>query len=421
MNTQNINAEIITIGDEILIGQVIDTNSTWLAEQLNSLGINVYQINSVSDNKDHIISTLNKSKSTADLIIVTGGLGPTKDDITKLTIADYFNSRLVRNENVLKHVENLLGKRGVKLNELNIRQADVPENCEILHNSSGTAPGMLFMKENKMFVFLPGVPFEMKTIFTDELRPKLQSHFSTPAIVHKTLMLQGIAESMLAQKIETWENNLPSQIKLAYLPSPGLIRLRLTGRGDSEENLTSIIYKEIEKLLPYITEWYYADDNEKLEVTIGKLLTSNKKTVGTAESCTGGNIARLITSVPGSSNYFNGSVVAYANEIKENILQINPMNIKNFGAVSKEVVEEMAVNLQKKFNVDYSVATSGIAGPDGGTPEKPVGTIWIAAASSKQVISKKFSFGDTDRERNITRSSLAALNMLRKLILTENM
>jgi nicotinamide-nucleotide amidase len=413
----NTNAEIITIGDEILIGQIIDTNSAWIAQQLNAIGINVYQISSVSDNKSHIVNSLDLASSRADLIIVTGGLGPTRDDITKQTITGYFNSKLVRSEKVLAHIHRLLEPRGVIINEMNICQADLPDNCQVLHNACGTAPGMWFERNGKVYVFMPGVPFEMKSIVSEELLPRLKKYFKTSSIVHRTLMLQGIAESMLAQMIEPWEIQLPSSIKLAYLPSPGLIRLRLTAKGDDKEVLTHLINQEVEKLLPAIQAWHYADNDEPLEVTIGNLLKNNKLTLASAESCTGGKIASLITSVPGSSEYYKGTVVAYANEIKVSALKVSSKVIEKNGAVSQPVVEEMAQNIIKLFGVDFAVATSGIAGPDGGTPEKPVGTVWIAVASKENVISHLFSLGDTNRERNIQRSSISALNELRKLIL----
>lgn len=417
MKNQNINAEIITIGDEILIGQVIDTNSAWIAQHLNQVGINIFQITSVSDNSDHIVNSLDLATSRADLILVTGGLGPTKDDITKQTIAHYFNAKLVRNEKVLAHIHKLLEPRGVRINDLNIAQADLPDNCEVLHNALGTAAGMWFEKESKIYVFMPGVPFEMKSIVSNELLPKLKRYFQTPAIVHKTLMLQGIAESMLASHIASWENQLPSVIKLAYLPSPGIIRLRLTAKGDHENNLNHIITQEVDKLLPLIKNWCYAEDDEPIEVTIGKLLKTNKFTLATAESCTGGKIGSMITSVPGSSDYFKGSVVAYDNKIKTIALQVPIEIIEEHGAVSQPVVEAMARNICRLFDTDFAVATSGIAGPDGGTPEKPVGTIWIAVASGEKVSSKLLNLGDNNRERNIQRTVVSTLSELRKIVL----
>jgi nicotinamide-nucleotide amidase len=416
LSSQNINAEIITIGDEILIGQVIDTNSAWISQQLNHIGINVYQITSISDNKNHIINALDLASSRVNLILVTGGLGPTKDDITKQTIVEYFQSQFVRNEQVLEHIRNLLRHRGVPMNEVNVLQADVPDNCALLPNTYGTAPGMWFEKGGKVFVFMPGVPFEMQDIIEQHLLARLQQHFQTPAIVHKTLMLQGIAESKLALLIEPWELQLPSNIKLAYLPSPGIIRLRLTAKGDTHEKLSAQVIQEVLKVAPIIKEWYYGDDDEQLEVTIAKLLKDSNKTMATAESCTGGKIASLFTSVPGSSLYFKGTVVAYANDIKNKVLGVSHEMINANGAVSQPVVEAMAQHVLELFDTDYAIATSGIAGPDGGTPQKPVGTIWIAVASKNQVISKKFTFND-NRERNILRSSITAMNELRKLIL----
>jgi nicotinamide-nucleotide amidase len=350
--------------------------------------------------------------------LITGGLGPTKDDITKQTIVEYFNSQLVRNEEVLEHVRNLLRHRGVQMNELNVHQADIPDNCLVLPNAYGTAPGIWFEKEGKVFVFMPGVPFEMKGIVSDQLLSRLKQRFKTPAIVHKTLMLQGIPESHLAELIESWELQLPSNLKLAYLPTPGLIRLRLTAKGDTSENLSILINKEVKELLPLIKDWYYGDDEEQLEVTIAKLLKKNNKTIATAESCTGGKIASMITSVPGSSQYFKGSIVAYSNEIKTNFLNISAELINSNGAVSQPVVEAMARHILELFHTDYAIAISGIAGPDGGTSQKPVGTAWIAVASKNQVMAKKFTFND-NRERNILRASITAFNELRKLILLE--
>lgn len=413
---KNINAEIITIGDEILIGQIVDTNSAWIAQQLNAIGINVWQMTSISDDKAHIISSLDIAALHADLIIVTGGLGPTRDDVTKQTIVEYFHSTCVRNQAVLDHIKELLSPRGIEIGELNASQADLPDNCTVLHNALGTAPGMWFEKEGAVFVFMPGVPFEMKYIVSEQLIPRLKTCFETPAIVHKTLMLTGIAESMLAKHISSWEDQLPSGVKLAYLPSPGLMRLRLTAKGGSEAELNTLIRKEIEKLIPLISNWFYAFDNELIEETIGKILKNNKLTLSTAESCTGGKIAAMITSVAGSSAYFMGSVVAYDNKIKENVLQVDPQLIVNHGAVSQQVVEAMATHCREIFGTDYAVATSGIAGPDGGTPEKPVGTVWIAVASGNKLFSKMLSLGDNNRERNITRSALAVLSDLYKEI-----
>jgi nicotinamide-nucleotide amidase len=416
--SQNTNAEIITIGDEILIGQVIDTNSAWLAQQLNDIGINVFQITSISDNKDHIINALDLASSRADLILVTGGLGPTRDDITKQTIAAYFQTRLVRDEQVLEHIQSLLHFRGISMNDLNVHQADVPEHSTVIQNEYGTAPCIWMEKNDKVFIFMPGVPFEMKGIVSDQLLSRFKQRYKTPAIVHKTLMLQGIPESQLALLIESWELQLPSNIKLAYLPTPGLMKLRLTAKGDAQEKLSALIDQEVQKVMPVIKDWYYGQDEEPLEITIAKLLKYSNKTLATAESCTGGKIASLITTVPGSSTYFKGSIVAYSNEVKIKVLGVKDEIIRGHGAVSQETVEAMAQDVRNLLDTDYSIATSGIAGPDGGSAEKPVGTIWIAVASRKQVIATKFLFGD-NRERNIIRSSITAMNELRKLILLE--
>jgi nicotinamide-nucleotide amidase len=318
----------------------------------------------------------------------------------------------------LKHVIQLVKSRNGEMNDLNVKQAVVPDNCEVIPNSLGTAPGMKFQKDGIVYLFMPGVPFEMKGMMIHHILPWLTSYFSTPAIVHKTLMLQGIAESTLALLIEPWENQLPPLIKLAYLPSPGIIRLRLTAKGDAVEVLDRLIVTEMDKVKPLIQSYLVSEFDEPIEVTLGKLLSLNKKTLSTAESCTGGKIASLVTSVPGSSLYFKGSIVAYSNQVKSNILNVNDQIINDHGAVSRQVVEIMAQNVRKILDTDYSIAISGIAGPDGGSAEKPVGTTWIAVASEQQVISKIYIFGD-HRERNIQRASISALNELRELILKE--
>jgi len=412
-------AEIITIGDELLIGQVIDTNSAWIAQKLNLIGIKIHRINSISDNREEILSTLNESEQRVDLIIITGGLGPTNDDITKKTLCEYFKTKLVANEIVLDDIRNLLNHRKINVNKLNQGQADVPENCKIIRNFNGTAPGMWFEKGKKVFISLPGVPFEMKGMIEKEILQKLTNHFNTQTIYHKTVLTQGIAESILSEKLTMWENALSEKgLKLAYLPQPGIVRLRLSAEGDNVNFLEEIVKNEIEKLKQIIPEYIFGYDNQKLEEIIGELLKEKNNTLAVAESCTGGNIAHLITSVPGSSEYFKGSIVAYSNEIKINILNVEESNIENYGAVSKKVVEQMAKSVIKLFNVDFSIATSGIAGPSGGTKDKPVGTTWIAVASKNEIISDCFIFGD-NRERNITRASVTALNLLRKLIIKQ--
>jgi len=419
LSTRNTTAEIITIGDEILIGQIIDTNSAWIAQQLNLIGINVLQITSISDNKNHIINALNEASLRVNLILVTGGLGPTKDDITKQTIAEFFNAKLVRNQEVFEHISKLMGDRNISMNPLNVQQADVPDNCIVIPNNYGTAPAMWFEKTQIIYIFMPGVPFEMKGILSEQLLPKLKNQFENLAIYHKTLLLFGIAESELAIRISSWEDQLPAIIKLAYLPSYGLLRLRLSAKGDQQDILQQKVELEVEKIRPVIKSYLIGEKDEPLEVIIYNLCKNLNITISIAESCTGGKIANLLTSIPGSSVYFKGGVVAYANEIKEHVLKVDHSVLEQHGAVSYDVVKEMAQNIRTIFRTDYSLAVSGIAGPDGGTDEKPVGTTWIAAASANQIVVKKFSLGK-HREQNIQRAAMVSLNELRKLILSEN-
>ncbi len=409
-------AEIITIGDEILIGQIIDSNSAWIAQQLKELGIKIYQITSISDSPEHITKAISDAETHADIIIITGGLGPTKDDLTKETLAKYFNTKLVFNKTVFEKNKELLGKRKIKMNELNTKQAELPENCIILNNTNGTAQGMLFEKNKKTIVSLPGVPFEMKKIITEEFIPFIQKKYKTTSLYHKTVMTQGVPESELSLKIEDWENNLPKDIKLAYLPKPGIVRLRLTGTAEKKKNIAKKIDEEIKKLQKIIPDNIFGYNDISLEEVIKNIFTEKNKTLATAESCTGGNVAKLLTSISGSSKYFKGSVVAYSNEIKSKILDVNKNTLNKYGAVSKQVVTEMAENIIKKFNTDYSIAISGIAGPTGGTTEKPVGTTWIAIADKISVDTYKFSFGE-HRGRNITRATLTSLNLLRLKII----
>lgn len=413
-------AEIITIGDEILIGQTVDTNSAWIANKLNLMGVDITKITSISDKKEEIIKALDSAKQVVDLILVTGGLGPTDDDITKKTFAEYFNTKLVQNPEVLHHIEQFVIKRKALMNERNIRQAEVPENCTIIPNEIGTAPGMWFEQNDKIIISMPGVPFEMKRMMERSIVPKLEKNRDSDHIIHKVVLTQGWPESKLAEYLEKWESQLPDAISLAYLPSPGIIKLRLTAKGTNKEQLEELIAKEVDKLEKIIPELICGYDAEKLEELIGKLLKESKETLSTAESCTGGNIAHIVTSVPGSSEYFLGSIVAYDNSIKQNILRVNKRNIDNYGAVSKQVVEEMAIGVRKLLKTDYAIATSGIAGPTGGTKDKPVGVTWIAVCSNSKVISRKFVFGD-HRGRNIQRASVTALNMLRKLITRQEM
>jgi nicotinamide-nucleotide amidase len=409
-------AIILNIGDELLIGQVTNFNASWMAEQLNIIGIDVIRINVIADREDEIIFALNEAMKSADLILLTGGLGPTKDDITKNTLCNYFNTELVFDENTYKNIEDLFTSRGFAMTETNRKQAEVPANCKVILNTEGTAPGMWFEKDNRIIVSTPGVPFELKAMMSNFILPEIESRAGDETIVHRTVLTQGVGESFLADMISDWENQLPSFIRLAYLPSPGLVRLRLTARGTDKNVLTNEIEKQIENLKKIIGEYIFGYDTETMEQIIGGLLIAQKKTLVTAESCTGGAIAQRITSVAGSSAYYKGSVIAYSNEVKENILNVKPDTLAGHGAVSEETVREMAYNVRLKLNADYSLAVSGIAGPDGGTPEKPVGLVWIAVSSVNNTIAKKFQFGN-NRLVNIDRAVVTALNMLRKAIL----
>lgn len=412
------NAEIITIGDEILIGQVIDTNSAFIAQALNEIGIDVARITSVSDKIIEITNALDESSRRTKLVLITGGLGPTNDDRTKNAIKEFFNSQLIVDQEVLNHIGQLLSSRGVNINELNIEQAKVPDNCKIIHNRLGTAPGLWFEKDHTTFIFMPGVPFEMKGIMEDILA-NLKIKYGNPSIVHKTILTHGIAESALAKLISGWESNLPEFLSLAYLPSPGMVRLRITGRNALDNNLDDIMNESIIKLKHLISDYIFGYDSDSLEKVVGTILFEKHLLLSTAESCTGGTIASIITSVPGCSRYYAGSVVAYSNDIKTKILNIDSQLIINYGAVSREVAESMAAEVRKLFNSDYSIATTGIAGPEGGTAEKPVGTVWIAVAGPDGISSQLLRFGD-ERNRNIYRTAYAALFQLRKKLLSTN-
>ncbi len=412
-------AEIITIGDEILIGQVVDTNSAWLGEQLNLHGVEIVKITSISDKHKQIIDALLSAESHADLVLITGGIGPTKDDITKKALCDYFECGMVMNEDVLRHVIDMLSRRSVVINELNKEQALVPEACSVLHNPNGTAPGMWFEKNDTIFVSMPGVPFEMKEITLNEILPRLQQTGRTKSIYHQTVLTYGVPESMLAEKIEAWEKTLPDFIKLAYLPNQLMVRLRLSAYGDDETFLKAEVDKQIEKLKTVIPEDIFGFNGSSLSKVTGDLLIKYGKTLSIAESCTGGKIAHFFTSNAGSSAYFRGSIVAYANEVKENQLGVEPEALEKHGAVSKEVAIEMALGVKNALGTDYAISTTGIAGPDGGTDEKPVGTVWIAVAGQQKVYAKRYNFAH-NRERNILRSTQAAINFLRKVILKEN-
>ena len=412
-------ADLITIGDEILIGQIVDTNSAWIAQQLNNEGINVREIISISDQPGHIKATLIESGKKASIVLVTGGLGPTKDDRTKLAICDYFGTQLIESKEVLENVIDLLGPRGIVINNLNREQALVPATAIVLPNKLGTAPGLWFNHKGIIYVFMPGVPFEMKYLMEYEVLPRIKKLFNTKTIIHRTILTYGLPESALAERIAVWEDRLPECISLAYLPSPESMRLRLSARGEDKEELIQLLEERISELAEIIPNHIFGYEEDTIAGNLGKILKNKGLTVSTAESCTGGNIAHFFTANPGSSQYFKGGIVAYSNELKVKLLGIDPEIIADNGAVSKEVVEAMAVAACRLLNTDFAIATSGIAGPDGGTTEKPVGTVWIAVADANSVFSKVFNFGN-NRERNIVRSSQTAINMLRLYLLKKD-
>ena len=408
--------EIISIGDELLIGQTINTNASWMGQELNKIGIDVHQVSVITDNEEHIRKALDESRERVDLVLITGGLGPTKDDITKTTLAEYFNTRLIENEEVLAIIKERLKSRKLEMNELNRKQALVPENATIFLNNWGTAPGMWIDDKETVFISMPGVPGEMKGLMTEYVLPAIAEKFHPPVILHKTLLTMGTIEARLADLLEDFENELPVEIKLAYLPSAPIIKLRLSARGKDRSLLEAIIEEQVKKLYQIIPDLIFGTEPDSLEEIVGKLLSERQQSLSTAESCTGGYISHMITSIPGSSAYFKGSVIAYANEVKINTLNILPELIEKHGAVSKEVVLQMAKNVKELFQTDYAIAISGIAGPTGGTTEKPVGTTWLAIATPDNIIAYRLNLGK-ERKRNIHMASLIALNLLRKNIL----
>lgn len=411
-------ASIVTIGDEILIGQIIDTNSSYIAKALDKIGIETLEMLSISDNESHILSTFKKLQDKVNIVIITGGLGPTKDDITKKTFCTYFNDELIVNEEVLKHVTELIeGIYKRPITQINKDQALVPSKSKVLFNKMGTAPGMWMEKGETIFVSLPGVPYEMKYLVDEEIIPALVEKFERPYILHKTIMTYGKGESLLAEEIEDWENNLPSFVKLAYLPSPGRVRLRLTARGKDKQVLKDVIQVEVDKLQRLIPNDIVGfDDDEPIERIVGEMLKSKKLTLSTAESCTGGKIAQLLTSISGASNYFKGSIVAYATEAKVNLLEIDPNLIQNNTVVSKQVVQEMALSAQRILKTDFAIATTGNAGPLKGDSNAEVGTVFISVVTPNQVIVEEFNFGQP-REKVIDRTVNKALEILYKEIL----
>jgi len=407
-----VKAEIITIGDEILIGQIVDTNSAWLGQVLGEEGIEVTRINSISDTPEAIIGAIEGLYPETQLVLMTGGLGPTKDDLTKQTLAHYFGSEMVFREDVWDHIIELFKGFGRTPVERNKQQALVPEVCEVIFNHKGTAPGMLFRHEDLRIISMPGVPYEMKHIVQDGLLPLLRDEIDYQ-IIHHTLFVVGVPESVLADRIEPLEGEFAPSIKLAYLPKPGLVRLRLTARGKSNDDLKSDIQRAVQTLRKAVGNDLMDGSNKAIEEYLGEVLTKRGLTVGAAESCTGGGIGAALVSVAGSSAYFQGSIVAYSYDIKETMLGVDHNTIVTKGAVSEEVVRQMAEGARQRLNVDFAVAVSGIAGPGGGTPDKPVGTSWIAIAGPTRTIAEKFTFGKV-RERNIQKTIFAALNNLLK-------
>ncbi|QLC67860.1 CinA family nicotinamide mononucleotide deamidase-related protein [Flavobacterium sp. LPB0248] len=411
-------AAIITIGDEILIGQIVDTNSAFIAKSLDRIGVEVAEMLSISDDKKHILDTFAQLQNKVDVVIVTGGLGPTKDDVTKKTFCEYFNDELVVDQKVLAHVTELIeGFYKRPISQLNKDQALVPSTCTVLHNKVGTAPGMWMKKENTVFISLPGVPYEMKYLVEEEIIPKIVREYKRPYIIHKTILTYGQGESLVAERIEQWENNLPEFIKLAYLPNPGRVRLRLTARGTNKEELEEAIESNVQSLDAIIHDIIVGyEENETIETVIGKLLSKQSKTISTAESCTGGRIASLLSSVPGSSGYFKGSVVSYVTEAKVNVLGIPQNLIDQFSVVSAEVASAMALSVKDLLKTDYALATTGNAGPSKGDSDAEIGAVFIALATPEGVIVEEFNFGQP-REKVIDRASIKSLEILQKEIL----
>lgn len=411
-------ATIVTIGDEILIGQIIDTNSGYIAKALDKIGVQTHELLSISDEKQHILETFASLQNKVDFVIITGGLGPTKDDITKHTFCEYFKDTLVINKEVETHVIELIEsvmKRPAS--QMNKDQALVPSRCEVLFNQVGTAPGMWMKKENTVFISLPGVPYEMKYIVENEIIPKIVKEYERPYILHKTIMTYGQGESLVAERIEDWENNLPEFVKLAYLPAPGRVRLRLTARGTDREILEKTINENVTSLAKIIGDIIVGfDEDETIEVVLGRLLAQHGKTIATAESCTGGKIAQVFTSVSGSSNYFRGSVVSYATDTKVSVLGVSQQTIDEFSVVSSHVAKEMAIGVQKLMKSDYAIATTGNAGPSKGDADATIGTVFIALATPNEVFVEEFNFGQP-REKVIDRAVNKAFEILQKEIL----
>ena len=414
---KNVNASIITIGDELLIGQVIDTNSAWIARELNKIGVAVKRRVAVGDSYEDIVKILDEESKYSDIILMTGGLGPTSDDITKNVLCNYFGGKMIVNEGALKNVKYLFEKVFKRpVSAINLMQAEVPDVCEVIQNKRGSAPGMIFYKGNTIYISMPGVPYEMKGIMEDSVIPLLKEKFELPVIVHRTMLTAGIGESALAEIIKDFEDALPTEIKLAYLPTYGMVRLRLSTTGFEKPLVENNIDKYFNELKLLAKDYLVTDIDDAMQVVLGKLLKEKNKTVSTAESCTGGYIAHLITSVPGSSKYYEGSIVSYSYNVKETLLGVREDILNTYGAVSEQTVTEMLKGLLEKLNTDYGIAVSGIMGPDGGTEDKPVGTVWMAVGDKKNHQTQKINLR-FNRERNIEVTGMMALNFLRKFIL----
>ncbi|MDA9584474.1 CinA family nicotinamide mononucleotide deamidase-related protein [Flavobacteriaceae bacterium] len=412
------NAEIITIGDEILIGQIVDTNSQWIGKELNKIGVSVYQISSIQDEELHILNAFKEAQSRADIVIITGGLGPTKDDITKKTISKFFNDQeIIEYPEVLCHIKKMFKKYNIPYNKVQQYQAQLPSKARLLMNRMGTAPGMWFYENNTVFVSMPGVPYEMKGLMKHEVIPRIQEQFNLPFIIHKTVMTYGQGESVIAERIEDWANKLPDFIKLAYLPSFGRVRLRLSAKGPKKQVLEDSLHTVLQKLYLLLSDIITGHESGvAIEEHIGNLLKDSKKTLCTAESVTGGKIASTIVSVPGSSVYFNGSIVAYSSKMKQELLHVSTETIKKYSVVSSNVVEEMAISAMKKTNSDYAIAVTGNAGPTSDKTSIAVGIVFIAIASAKGVVVEEFNFGHP-REKVINRTVNKSLQMLQQEIL----
>lgn len=416
---QEVKAEILAIGDELLYGQIIDTNSHWISQELDKIGVRVVRRSTIGDSREAILTAFAEAEKRADIILMTGGLGPTNDDLTKPLLAEYFNCDIALVPEALEAVRTFFEKRGRELTELNRLQAHLPTKCEYIPNILGTAPGMWFHQDGKIWMSMPGVPYEMKKLMEDHVIPRLKKNFQLPIIYHKVIKTVGIGESWLADIIKDWEKQLPSHIKLAYLPSLGQVKLRLTAFGDNLETLKAEVSAQLQLVMPLINKYIYGYDEDTLEYTIGQLLKKLGKTVALAESCSGGYISHMITSIPGSSAYFQGSMVPYHNHFKHLLLGVDTLTLEHKGAVSEETIQQMAENIREKFHADFGLASSGIAGPGGGWAEKPVGTVWIACSDGTKTITKKLQLTQ-DRMLNIQLTAIAGLNLLRNCILDQN-